>query len=77
MGNNNVKIGKYKHYKGDIVEVIGKAFHSETLEEFVIYKHVAGKRTGEKYYWVRPLKMFVERVESDGKKISRFEYVTK
>jgi hypothetical protein len=77
MENNEVKTGKYKHYKGDTVEVIGKALHSETLEEFVVYKHITGKRANEPYYWVRPLKMFLESVELDGKKIPRFEYIGK
>ncbi len=75
MGNNEIKIGKYRHYKGDVVEVIGEALHSETLEEFVIYKHITGKRTGESYYWVRPLKMFMESVELKGRKVPRFEYI--
>ncbi|MCX6752466.1 MAG: DUF1653 domain-containing protein [Candidatus Nomurabacteria bacterium] len=83
MGStNNIKIGKYKHFKGDIMEVIGVGLHSETLEEFVLYKHITGKRAGESNYWVRPLKMFLEKVEVDGhaegrasKKVSRFEYI--
>ncbi|TSD02260.1 MAG: Uncharacterized protein Athens071424_147 [Parcubacteria group bacterium Athens0714_24] len=58
-----------------MVEVIGIAKHSETLEEFVVYKHITGKHTDETHYWVRPLKMFTEEVEKDGKKISRFEYI--
>ena len=75
MENNEVKKGKYKHYKGDMVEVIGKALHSETLEEFVVYRHISGKKAGELYYWVRPLKMFMESVEVDGKTMPRFEYI--
>ena len=46
-----MKLGKYKHYKGKIVEVIGIGKHSETLEKFVIYKE--GKNL-----WIRPEKMF-------------------
>lgn len=75
MSENQIKSGKYRHYKGDIVEVIGKALHSETLEEFAVYKHVTGKRAGEPHYWVRPLKMFLEDVEVDGTKMRRFKYV--
>lgn len=70
-----LKLGKYKHYKGDTVEVIGRALHSETLEEFAVYKHITGKRAGEPHYWVRPLKMFLEEVKVEGKKLPRFEYI--
>ncbi len=70
-----VRLGHYKHYKGDIVEVIGRALHSETLEEFVVYKHVSGTRTGEEHFWVRPLIMFMGEVEVDGKSMPRFEYI--
>ena len=75
MKTNRVKLGKYIHYKGDIVEVIGKALHSESMQEFVIYKHVTGKRAGERYYWVRPLKMFLEKVKVNSKKLPRFKYI--
>ena len=34
----DLKLGLYKHYKGNIYEVIGIARHSETLEELVVYK---------------------------------------
>lgn len=34
-----MKLGKYRHYKWSICEVIGVAKHSETLEDIVVYKH--------------------------------------
>lgn len=71
-----VKLGKYKHFKGMIVEVIGIALHSETMEEMVVYKHldpVKGKDANT--MWVRPKEMFLENVEKDGKLIPRFEYI--
>lgn len=75
MEDNKIKPGKYKHFKGDVMEVIGTALHSETLEEFVVYKHVTGNRAGEPHYWVRPITMFLEEVEVEGKRVSRFEYI--
>lgn len=72
---NKIKIGKYKHYKGDIVKVIGISLHSETLEEFVIYKHISGKRKAETHFWIRPLKIFCEEVENNDKKMPRFKYI--
>ena len=66
-----IKLGKYKHYKGGEYEVLGVAKHSETLEEMVVYRALYGK----KELWVRPLKMFMEDVEVDGKTIPRFKYL--
>lgn len=66
-----IKLGKYKHYKGNEYEVIGLAKHSETLEDLVVYKALYG----EHGLWVRPLKMFVEDVDVDGAKTPRFMYI--
>ncbi|MEK7488179.1 MAG: DUF1653 domain-containing protein [Patescibacteria group bacterium] len=70
MGNN-IKLGRYKHYKGKEYEVIGIAKHSETLEELVVYRAFYGKGG----MWARPLAMFTEEVEVDGEKIPRFQFV--
>ena len=70
-----VKIGKYRHYKGHDVEVLGVAHHSESLEELVVYRHLGKSSFGENDLWVRPLKMFLENVERDGKTMPRFEYL--
>ncbi|TAN58229.1 DUF1653 domain-containing protein [Patescibacteria group bacterium] len=67
------KLGKYRHYKGKEYKVIGVARHSETLEELVVYQALYG----EGGFWVRPIKMFLEEVEVDGKKMPRFEYLGK
>lgn len=78
MDNKGIKLGKYLHYKGMEVDVIGTALHSETLEEMVVYNHpdpVKGKDANT--MWVRPLKMFLEEVEIDGKKVKRFKYLEK
>ena len=71
-----IKKGKYRHFKGTIVEVIGTALHSETLEEMVVYKHPDPiKGMGQNTTWVRPVEMFLEKVEINGKKVSRFELI--
>ncbi len=68
---NKVKIGKYEHYKGKQYEVIGIAKHSETLEYLVVYKALYGNYD----LWIRPLEMFLEKIEADGKQVPRFKYI--
>jgi hypothetical protein len=68
-----LELGIYKHYKGNLYEVIAVARHSETLEKLVVYKATYQKE-GENL-WVRPLNMFLENVLVDGKIKKRFEKV--
>ncbi|MDO9000504.1 DUF1653 domain-containing protein [Sediminibacterium sp.] len=69
----SVELGLYKHYKGNVYEVVGIAKHSETLEDLVVYKATYQKE-GENL-WVRPIEMFLERIELDGKSVKRFEKI--
>lgn len=66
-----IKLGKYRHFKGNEYEVIGIAKNSETLEETVVYRALYG----EKDLWVRPAYMWNETVERDGKTFKRFTYI--
>lgn len=68
-----VKLGKYRHFKGKEYEVVAIANHSETLEKMVIYKALYG----DSEYWVRPLSMWNETVIRDGKEYKRFTYIEK
>jgi len=68
---NSLKTGKYRHFKGKDYEVLFVAKHSETEEELVVYR----KLYGDMGVWVRPLKMFVEHIEVNGKKVPRFQYI--
>ncbi|MBU3904986.1 MAG: DUF1653 domain-containing protein [Nanoarchaeota archaeon] len=73
---SELKPGIYKHFKGNTYEVIGVATHSETLEEFVVYKALSElSKRGKGSIWIRPLKMFVENVIVDGKEVPRFKFV--
>ena len=65
----SVRPGRYRHYKGNDYTVIGIARHSETQEELVVYR----QEYGDNGLWVRPLAMFVETVEVDGKLVARFD----
>ena len=66
-----IKLGKYRHYKGGEYEVIGVANHSETLERMVVYRALYGD--GE--IWVRPLSMWNESVVLNGIAVPRFSYI--
>ena len=66
-----IQKGKYRHFKGMEYEVLGVAKHSETLEEFVVYRALYG--AGE--IWVRPASMWTESVERDGKVFKRFTFI--
>lgn len=72
--NMNIKIGIYEHYKGHRYKVIGIAKHSETLEDLVVYESLYENKVSK--LWVRPLSMFLEEVEVDGRKIPRFKYIS-
>ena len=63
--------GKYRHFKGGDYELLDIAFHSETLEEYVIYRALYGERA----VWVRPRSMWDELVERDGQSLPRFRYL--
>jgi hypothetical protein len=64
-------LGKYQHFKGQYYQVLQLAKHSETEELMVVYQALYG----EHGIWVRPLAMFDEVIERDGKRIKRFSLV--
>ncbi len=65
-----MKKGIYRHFKGNLYELIDVAINSETMEEMVVYRALYGERK----LWVRPLRMWNEEVERDGKFVRRFEF---
>ena len=66
-----IKLGKYRHFKGNEYEVVALAHNSETMEDMVVYRALYG----ECEYWVRPASMWNETVERDGKIYKRFTYI--
>lgn len=67
----SIKPGRYRHFKGKEYEVLGVARHSETEEELVVYRALYGNFG----LWVRPVSMWNEAVERDGKTFRRFTYI--
>jgi len=63
-----VSPGMYRHHKGRQYEVVGVARHSETEEEYVVYRALYG----DQGLWIRPMAMFTEHVEKDGVSVPRF-----
>lgn len=63
--------GKYRHFKGKEYEALYIAKDSETGEETVVYRALYG----DGQIWVRPLRMWNELVEKDGKRVERFTYI--
>jgi hypothetical protein len=63
--------GIYQHYKGNRYRVLGKAKHSETLEEFVVYQALYGAAD----VWLRPAEMFFGNVQANGQSVPRFAKV--
>ncbi|THJ20738.1 MAG: DUF1653 domain-containing protein [Nitrospira sp. CG24E] len=66
-----VQPGRYRHYKGEEYEVLGVARHSETEEEFVVYRALYG----DYGLWIRPKAMFLEMVIVDGHPSPRFQFL--
>ena len=66
-----VRPGRYRHFKGGEYEVLGVARHSEGLEDMVVYRPLYND-TG---LWVRPVSMFLENIEREGRLVPRFALI--
>lgn len=69
----DIKIGRYRHYKGKTYEVLSVARHSETEEWHVVYQALYG----EFGVWIRPVSLFEGSVEVAGQEMPRFAFVGK
>ena len=63
--------GLYRHYKGNVYEVLDTVRHSETLEPMTLYRALYA----DKGLWVRPAAMFEEVIEFEGIKQARFQKI--
>lgn len=71
--SGDLQTGVYEHFKGNRYKVFGVARHSETEEKLVVYQ----KLYDDHSLCVRPLQMFVEEIERDGRRMARFRYIEK
>lgn len=71
LSTEEVKVGKYQHFKGAIYEVLGIAQHTETHEELIVYRALSEQQS----LWTRPKKMFFQTVLLKGHKVPRFRYI--
>ncbi|MGK0269371.1 MAG: hypothetical protein ACI88H_000002 [Cocleimonas sp.] len=70
-----IKLGKYRHFKGGVYQVVGTARHSESLAVMVIYKPLYELKEGELQTWVRPIEMFFDTKEQEGETVARFAFI--
>lgn len=71
MKTEEIKKGRYRHFKGGEYEVLFLAKNSETLEETVVYRALYG----DGGIWVRPASMWSEKVMHDGVETKRFTFI--
>ena len=65
---DEIRPGRYRHFKGKEYQVLGLVRHSETEEWLVLYRPLYG----DGGLWVRPAAMWTEQVERDGRVQTRF-----
>lgn len=70
-----VKAGqRYRHYKGKIYTILALARNSATLDIEVVYQgEYSGSEFGDNPIWTRPIEEFIQSVEVEGDRVSRFE----
>jgi hypothetical protein len=75
-----MRLGRYRHYKGNYYEVLRIVRNAETEQKMVLYRGLYQSpdlvaEYGEDPWFVRPFDAFFESVPVDGKMVPRFEFV--
>jgi hypothetical protein len=68
---SEIKLGIYRHYKGNVYRVLHIAKHSETLEDMVVYQDINNPNK----IWVRPASMWNDDTTVDGENVKRFQLI--
>lgn len=68
---DDIRTGKYRHFKGQDYWVMAVASHSETEEKLVVYRCLYGNFD----WWIRPLDNFTATVEVNGEPVKRYEHI--
>ena len=71
LASQRPKPGIYRHYKGQLYEVIETALHTDTYQALVVYRALYG----EGNLWVRPRSVFLGEIEIEGAKVPRYQRV--
>ena len=61
----------YEHYKGKCYRILCVGRNSETLEESMVYQ----AQYGDNDVWIRPLNMFLEKIDLDEQVQPRFKRI--
>ena len=69
--NEEIRPGRYRHFKGREYQVYAMATHSETMEPMVVYRPLYG----EGKLWVRPASMWSELVQTENGPVQRFTWI--
>ncbi len=64
-------LGLYRHYKGQMYQLLAIATHSESQEKLAIYQCLYG----DFQVWVRPLEMFIETISLEDEIRPRFQFI--
>ena len=71
-----MKLGLYKHYKGNTYRIIALGKHSDTMEDYVCYQWLyVSEEFGPKPIRMKPISEFEKEIEREGKLIKRFTYI--
>ena len=79
--DNELKLGKYRHFEGKSYEVIGVAKSADNLKDYVVYKALYEDEFPYGQIWIRQKAEFLSEVpagrENPFNQKYRFEYIDK